>query len=73
MPLRDTLYGWIIESFSQIDKTSELAATLHHLPNRWESLCRYMQDGRLEIANNIAGRSIRGIAIAGYEGVGGMK
>jgi transposase len=31
--------------------------------NRWESLCRYTQDGKLEIDNLIAERSVRGMGI----------
>src|ERR1700682_2279275 len=46
---------------SQIDKKSDLAVAFCYSLNRWEALCRYTQDGRLEIDNNIAERSIRGI------------
>lgn len=51
----------MIESLSQIEKKSELAEAFRYSLNRWEALCRYTQDGRLEIDNNIAERSIRGI------------
>jgi hypothetical protein len=56
--------AWMIESVSQIDRKSDLAAAFHYSLNRWEALCRYTQDGRLEIDNNIAERSIRGIGKA---------
>ena len=61
VPLLNALHAWMIESVSQIDKKSDLAAAFHYSLNRWEALCRYTQDGRLEIDNNIAERSIRGI------------
>ena len=30
---------------------------------RWPTLCRSLDDGRLEIDNNIAGRALRGVAV----------
>lgn len=60
-PLLAALKSWMIESVSQIDRKSDLAAAFHYALNRWEALCRYSEDGRLEIDNNIAERSIRGI------------
>jgi transposase len=61
VPLLDSLHTWMIESVSQIEKKSELAEAFHYSLHRWDALCRYTQDGRLEIDNNIAERSIRGI------------
>ena len=61
VPLLNALHTWMIESVSQIDKKSELAVAFYYSLNRWKALCRYTQDGRLEIDNNIAERSIRGI------------
>jgi hypothetical protein len=61
VPLLKSLHAWMIESVSQIEKKSELAEAFRYSLNRWEALCRYTEDGRLEIDNNIAERSIRGI------------
>jgi transposase len=61
VPLLNALHTWMIESLSQIEKKSELAEAFRYALNRWDALCRYAQDGRLEIDNNIAERSIRGI------------
>jgi transposase len=61
VPLLKSLRTWMIESVSQIEKKSELAEAFRYSLNRWDALCRYTQDGRLEIDNNIAERSIRGI------------
>lgn len=61
VPLLNALQTWMIESLSQIEKKSELAEAFRYSLNRWDALCRYTQDGRLEIDNNIAERSIRGI------------
>ena len=61
VPLLESLCAWMMMSVSQLDKKSDLAAAFHYSLNRWEALCRYAKDGRLEIDNNIAERSIRGI------------
>src|SRR5260370_5477973 len=58
VPLLNALHTWMIESVSQIEKKSDLAESFHYSLNRCDALCRYTQDGRLEIDNNIAERSI---------------
>lgn len=42
---------------------SPLAEAIGYVLNNWEALKRYAQDGALEIDNNGAERSLRGIAI----------
>lgn len=61
VPLLNALHLWMMQRVSEVDKKSDLAAAFNYALNRWEALCRYTQDGRLEIDNNIAERSIRGI------------
>jgi len=63
VPLLNVLHVWMIESLSQIDNKSDLAEAFNYSLNRWEALCRYTKDGRLEIDNNIAERSIRGMGV----------
>ncbi len=53
----------MIEKVSQVDRKSDLAEAFNYSLNRWESLCRYAKDGRLEIDNNIAERSARGVGV----------
>jgi len=53
----------MIESLSQIDNKSDLAKAFNCSLNRWKALRRYTEDGRLEIDNLIAERSIRGMGI----------
>ena len=61
VPLLKALQTWMTESLSQIDKKSALAEAFRYSLNRWDALCRYAHDGRVEIDNSIAERSIRGI------------
>jgi len=59
----NALHAWMIETVSQVDKKSVTVEAFNYGLNRWEQLCRYTQDGRLEIDNNIAERSIRGMGV----------
>jgi len=63
VPLLNEMHTWMIESVSQIDNKSDLAKAFNYSLNRWKALCRYTEDGRLEIDNLIAERSIRGMGI----------
>ena len=42
---------------------SPLGEAISYALNRWEALCRYTEDGILEIDNNAAERAIRPIAV----------
>lgn len=53
----------MITKLSQVDPKSDLADAFNYSLNRWESLCRYTQDGQLSIDNNIAERSVRGVGV----------
>jgi transposase len=63
VPLLNALQAWMVATVSQLDNKSNLAAAFNYSLNRWEALCRYTEDGRLEIDNSIAERSIRGMGI----------
>jgi hypothetical protein len=58
VPLLNALHAWMIETVSRLDNKSGLAIALNYSLNRWEALCRYTKDGRLEIDNTIAERSL---------------
>jgi hypothetical protein len=42
---------------------SALAAAIRYARSRWTQLCRYHDDGRLEIDNSAAERALRGVAL----------
>jgi transposase len=63
VPMLEAFHAWMIEKVSQVDRKSDLAEAFNYSLNRWESLCRYTKDGRLEIDNNIAERSVRGVGV----------
>ena len=58
-PLLDELRTWLEEALPQVPPTSATGKALHYLHNEWEKLIRYLDDGRLEIDNNLAENAIR--------------
>ena len=68
MPLADGpelkfLYEWLHKTATALSKKSELAVAIRYALSRWAALTRYRDDGRLEIDNNAAERSIRPVAL----------
>ncbi|MGH7106600.1 MAG: IS66 family transposase [Acetobacteraceae bacterium] len=62
-PHLEALRAWMVATRSQVETSSELAKAFNYSLNRWAALCAYTEDGRLEIDNSIAERSIRGMGI----------
>jgi transposase len=57
------LKAWLEATLQKISGKSELAKASRYALSRWPALCCYLNDGRVEIDNNAAERSIRGIAL----------
>ena len=60
-PILDALLAWA-DSVSAAPK-SALGKALHYLKEQWPYLLRYLEDGRLELSNNQAERSIKPFVI----------
>ena len=63
VPLLNALHAWMIQTASELDGSSKLVEAFNYSLKRWKQLCRYTEDGRLEIDNGAAERSIRGMGI----------
>ena len=50
-------------TLSQVPRKLPLAKAIHYALTRWDALCRYIDDGTLEIDNNPIEREIRPIAL----------
>jgi transposase len=50
-------------TFANISRKSKLAEATQYATSRWEALCHFTQDGRLEMTNNAAERAIRPLAL----------
>jgi transposase len=62
-PLMDTFHVWLEQQLARIPKGSDLAVAIRYALTRFTALSRYLDDGTLEIDNNIAERAIRGLAV----------
>jgi transposase len=58
-PILDELRTWLDEALPQVPPTSATGKALNYLHNEWDKLIRYLDDGRLEIDNNLAENAIR--------------
>ena len=63
MPLLMGLKAWLDATLPKLSGKSDLAAAMRYGLNRWDALMCYAHDGRVEIDNNAAERSLRGIAL----------
>ncbi len=62
-PLLDELRGWLDDVLAQVPPTSTTGKALNYLHNEWPKLIRHLEDGRLEIDNNLAENAIRPFVI----------
>jgi hypothetical protein len=62
-PLLESLRQWLEESLSKLSRKSDTSAAIRYALSRWEALVRYGDDGRIEIDNNAAERSLRAVAL----------
>ena len=58
-PVLDALLAWANETAAKTAPKSTLGKALHYLLEQWPYLVRYLEDGRLELSNNRAERSIK--------------
>jgi hypothetical protein len=62
-PLIADLKLWMNQALSRVSKKSTLAVELRYALTRWPALTRYIDDGLLEIDNNIAENALRIVAL----------
>ena len=62
-PLVDSLRQWFESTLSKLSRKSETTVAIRYALSRWGALVRYIEDGGIEIDNNAAERSLRGVAL----------
>jgi hypothetical protein len=62
-PLADTFERWLRAKLVLISQKSKLADAIRYALSRWEGLTRFIDDGRIELDNNVVERSICPIAL----------
>ena len=58
-PVLDALLSWTNEMQAKTAPKFALGKAIHYLQEQWPYLTRYLEDGRLELSNNRAERSIK--------------
>jgi transposase len=62
-PILNELGKWISQEFKYSLPKSQLGKALHYTIQRWGALHAYLQDGHLEIDNNLVENAIRPVAL----------
>jgi transposase len=62
-PVIEALEPWLRAKLTLISQKSKLAEAIRYAISRWTGLCRFLDDGRIEIDNNVVERSIRPLAL----------
>ena len=65
VPLLKELYQWLTGKLARLPRSSPLAKAIRYTvkPQHWPALTYYCTDGRAEMSNNAAERSIRDVAL----------
>jgi transposase len=62
-PILEALRGWLEATLRTVSAKSPLAGAIQYTLVRWVALTRFRDDGRIDIDNNTAERSIRSIVL----------
>jgi transposase len=62
-PIVEALEPWLRAKLALLSQKSKLADAIRYALSRWPGLARFLDDGRVEIDNNVVERSIRPIAL----------
>ena len=62
-PAPEALHTWLHEQLAKVAKKSEFDGAVRYALSRWTALTRNRDDGRIEIDNNAAERSLRTVAL----------
>lgn len=63
LPLVGVFQPWLRQKLSLISQKTKLAEAIRYALSRWTGLCLFLEDGRVEIDNNVVERSIRPLAL----------
>src|ERR1700683_2719828 len=62
-PLLQSLHDWFEVSLTKLSRKSDTTAAIRYALTLWPALTRYCDNGRLEIDNNAAERSLRAVTL----------
>jgi hypothetical protein len=62
-PLVKELRSWLEAQLPKLAARSRLAEAIRYALTRWDPLCRFLDDGRIELDTNPVERAIRPVAL----------
>jgi transposase len=62
-PILDAMKPWLEAKLATVSGKSTIAEAIRYALSRWEGLTRYLDDGRIEIDNNVVERGMRTVAL----------
>src|SRR3954462_7241275 len=62
-PLVAELEAWLRAQHARVSPKSETGKAIAYALNQWKALTRFLEDGRICLSNNAAGRALRGVAV----------
>jgi transposase len=62
-PLLESLKQWMEETLGKLSRKSDTTKAIRYALGRWDAMMRFCDDGRLEIDNNAAERSLRAVVL----------
>ncbi|MCH8154251.1 MAG: IS66 family transposase [Proteobacteria bacterium] len=62
-PLIEAMKPWLENQLRRVPPRGGLAAAIRYALARWPALCRFLDDGRIELDNNPVERAIRPVAL----------
>ncbi len=62
-PLVDAMKPWLERELGRVPERGTLAEAIRYALGRWDELCLFLKDGRVELDNNTVERAIRPVAL----------
>jgi len=62
-PLVDAMKTWLEDQLHRVPPRGTLAEAIRYALSRWQALCRFLGDGRIELDTNAVERAIRPVAL----------
>ena len=62
-PVLETLKRWLVDTAQTEPPSSDLAKAVAYLLNHWQALTRFVNDGRVNLDNNLCERQLRDVAL----------
>ena len=63
LPLVEAMKTWLEAELNRVPPRGGVADAIRYALTRWSALCRFLDDGRIELDNNAVERAIRPIAL----------